>query len=170
MIINSILAHDDNYGIGKKGQLPWPKNSTDMKWFRDNTIGHVVVMGRKTWESIGSKPLKNRINIVVSNQKFINSKEGKPDHVISFVNGNYINTILSNLYPDSKIWIIGGANIYSQTLLYCDNIYVTKIPGNYDCDTFIHLNKYLINYTEIFNKNKDGLTFSIWRKNCETVS
>lgn len=69
MDVNLIVAYDiNNLGIGKDGQIPW-KNKTDMKWFKDVTIGNgnnAVVMGRKTWESLGKKPLKDRLNIIVS--------------------------------------------------------------------------------------------------------
>lgn len=164
MTINAILAHDDKYGIGKNNDMPWERNAADMKWFRDCTLGHVVVMGRKTWESIGSKPLKNRINVVVSNQQFPPPKDGGPDHVLSGDTIHGIRTLLAHLYPDLKIWIIGGANIYKQTLSHCANIYLTHIPGDYDCDTFVPINEYLSGYAKLANKKQDGLTFSIWRK------
>ena len=162
--INAILAHDDNYGIGKNNDLPWPRNPTDLKWFRECTIGHVVVMGRKTWESIGSKPLPKRINVVVSNKQLPNPKDGGPDHVLSGDINDGIQNLLPELYPNLKIWVIGGANLYRQTLSHCDNIYLTHIPGNYECDTFVEMRKHLVGYAKMAKKEQDGLTFSIWRK------
>jgi dihydrofolate reductase len=162
--VNAILAHDDNYGIGKNNDLPWPRNDADLKWFRECTIGHVVVMGRKTWESIGSKPLPKRINVVVSTQQFPDQKDGGPDHVLFGNVQQGIQTLLTELYPNLKIWIIGGADLYSQTLSQCDNIYLTHIPGDYNCDNFVELNQHLVGYTEMAKKEQDGLTFSIWRK------
>lgn len=164
MTINAILAHDDKYGIGKNNDMPWERNSADMKWFRDCTIGHVVVMGRKTWESIGSKPLPKRINVVVSKQKFPNPSDGGPDHVLDGDMFDGVQVLLKELYPGLKIWIIGGAEIYRQTMDMCDNIYVTKIPGDYDCDTFVPMNRHLIGYSEMAKKEQDGLAFSIWSK------
>lgn len=160
MSVNAILAHDVKYGIGRNGELPWPRNDADMKWFRDCTNGHVVVMGRKTWESIGCKKLTNRTNIVVTRSKI----EGKPDGVYYGDMKNLI-TMLKNEYPDLKIWIIGGGDIYKQTLLFCDNIFITKFNEDYACDTFVPMNEYLVGYAEIAKKEQDGLTFSIWRKN-----
>ncbi|MCV6900975.1 dihydrofolate reductase, partial [Escherichia coli] len=55
--------------MGYKGGLPWPHNSEDMKWFKESTRGDVVVMGRKTWESIGKKPLPKRKNIIISSER-----------------------------------------------------------------------------------------------------
>jgi dihydrofolate reductase len=164
MSVNAILAHDDKNGIGKSNDLPWPRNAADMKWFRDCTIGHVVVMGRKTWESMGSKPLPKRINVVVSNQQFPHPKDGGPDHVLRGDISQGIRTLLKDLYPDLKIWIIGGANIYKQTLSQCDNIYLTHIPGDYGCDTFVPMNEYLTDHVKLAIKEQDGLTFSIWKR------
>jgi len=79
MTINAILAHDEYYGIGKEGKLPWKHSPADMKWFRDCTKGHVVIMGRKTWESIRSTNLPGRINIVVTGSSCI----GSPDATYS---------------------------------------------------------------------------------------
>lgn len=159
MTVNAILAHDDKFGIGKDGKLPWPHSPADMKWFRDCTNGHVVVMGRKTWESIGSKKLPNRTNIVVTRSRI----EGNPDGVYYGDMSALINMIRKD-YPDLKTWIIGGADIYKQALPYCDNIYLTHIKGDYNCDAFVPLRDYLIGYAKMANKEQDELTFSIWRK------
>lgn len=133
MSINAILAMDENMGIGFEGDMPWPHNKKDMKWFRDCTSGHVVVMGRKTWESIGSKRLPNRINIVLTYREV----EGNPDAVMSGdVDG--VLEMLGYKYPDLHIFVIGGANIYRQALPFCDKLYVTRIKGTYKCDTFMY--------------------------------
>lgn len=164
MSVNAILAHDDKNGIGKNNDLPWPRNAADMKWFRDCTIGHVVVMGRKTWESMGSKPLPRRINVVVSSRRdFPHPKDGGPDHVLTGELSG-VKTLLKDLYPDLKIWIIGGANIYEQSLSTCDNIYLTRIPGDYECDTFVSLDKHLSGFVQAAKKEQDRLTFSIWKR------
>lgn len=159
MTVNAILAHDDDYGIGKDGKMPWDYNSADMKWFKECTTGHVVVMGRKTWQSIGNKKLPNRINVVVTRSKI----DGDADSIYYGSMPDLI-SVMKKEYPDLKIWIIGGADIYRQTMGLCDNIYVTKIPGNYDCDTFVPMNKHLLQYVEMAKKEQDGLTFSIWSR------
>lgn len=159
MTINAILAHDDNYGIGKDGDLPWPRQPEDMKWFQDCTIGHVVVMGRKTWESLGNKKLPKRTNIVITRSKI----KGNPDGIY-YGEMSKLLQVLKMEYPDLKIWIIGGADIYKQALHFCDNIYLTHIPGNYECDTFVPMKEYINGYIELAKKERDGLTFSIWRK------
>lgn len=159
MTVNAILAHDDNYGIGKNGTMPWPHNDADMKWFRDCTLNHVVIMGRKTWESIGSKKLPGRTNIVVTRSELV----GTPDSIYFGEISKLIN-MLKREYPDLKIWIIGGGDIYKQALTHCDNIYVTKFSGDYECDTFVDMKEYLTGYSEMAAKEQDGLKFSIWSK------
>ena len=98
MSVNAILAMDNNMGIGYDNTLPWPHNKKDMKWFRDCTSGHVVVMGRKTWESFGSKPLPNRINVVVTNKEV----EGNPDRIERGEMVEIISTLVCK-YPDLHI-------------------------------------------------------------------
>lgn len=159
MTVNAILAHDDKYGIGKNGGLPWPHNSADMKWFRECTNGHVVVMGRRTWESLGNKKLPNRTNIVVTRSEI----EGEPDCKYYGDMSKLISLIKVD-YPDLKTWIIGGADIYKQTLHLCDSIYLTHFKGDYECDTFVPMDEYLTDRALMAKKEQDGLTFSIWRK------
>lgn len=133
MSVNAILAIDDNLGLGYENDLPWPHNKTDMKWFRECTSGHVVVMGRKTWESFGNKPLPNRTNVVISNSK----PEGKYDRWFS----GSVEMILKTLAEDYEkldIFVIGGANLYRQALPFCDKLYTTRIKGVYKCDTFMY--------------------------------
>jgi dihydrofolate reductase len=159
MTVNAILAHDEDYGIGKNGKLPWPHNDADMKWFRDCTNGHVVIMGRKTWESLGNKKLPNRTNIVVTRSEL----EGNPDGVYFGDIGKLIQMVKKD-YPDLKLWIIGGADIYKQALPFCDNIYVTKFKGDYDCDAFVPINDFLVGYTRMASKTVKDLEFSIWSR------
>ncbi len=117
MIISLVAAASDNNVIGNKGQLPW-KMPADMKFFKDLTMGHVVIMGRKTYESMG-KPLPGRKNIVVTQNIFFKA-EG------CTVLGSL--TEAFNAFTDEKeVFVIGGAQIYSQSLQKADKIYLTRI-------------------------------------------
>lgn len=133
MSVNAILAVDGNLGIGYNGKMPWPYNKKDMEWFKDNTERQVVIMGRKTWESLSNKKLPERINVVVTNSKI----KGNPDYVES---GDIKALIekFEELYPDLDIFVIGGANLYRQALPYCDRLYITRIKKSYKCDTFMY--------------------------------
>ncbi len=100
--------------IGKDGDIPW-HYSEDLKRFKRKTIDSTIIMGRKTWESIGSKPLPRRRNIVISSRKL------KDVECCSS-----IESALENV--EDKVWIIGGGQIYQASLDYCDAVDITWIP------------------------------------------
>jgi dihydrofolate reductase len=156
MSVNAILAMDENMGIGYENTLPWPHNKKDMKWFRDCTSGHVVMMGRKTWESFGNKKLPNRINVVVTNREV----EGNPDRVEKGEMVEIISTLVCK-YPDLHVFVIGGANIYRQALPFCDKVYVTRIRGAYKCDTFMYSQDFQGFGVQEYIEVDDGLEFQI---------
>lgn len=140
-MINAIVAVDEQLGIGANNTMPWPKNKADMKWFRDNTYNGVVVMGRRTWESIGKKNLPNRINVVIttndiSNPIPHNSEEEQP-HWMVHGNIEIILRDLERMYPNKTIWVIGGANIFQQAMPFVEKLFITTIKGDYNCDVFL---------------------------------
>ena len=68
-MLKAIMAVDDQGGVSKSGSMPWPKNSNDLKWFKQNTLNSLVIMGRLTWiDPMMPKPLKNRVNILITNK------------------------------------------------------------------------------------------------------
>lgn len=131
--INHIAATDLNGCIGKGGQMPWHVPA-DLKRFKELTKGGLVVMGRKTYSSLGHKPLAGRLNIVVSRQKV----HSYP--VMVFGGIREALTYGSKKAKElglSTIWIIGGAEIYVQTMQYVDVIEHTVINTEViDGDTF----------------------------------
>jgi len=119
-MIIGIAAVDRKGAIGKGGKLPW-HYSADMKFFRETTTGHAVVMGRKTWLTLG-KPLKNRLNIILSRDSNIEPQESllvlsDVDSVISFS---------ESLTTD--LFVIGGAQIYSAFLPHIEKWIITEVP------------------------------------------
>jgi dihydrofolate reductase len=135
MTVNVILATELNFGIGNDGDMPWPRNKEDMSWFKQNTGEDIVVMGRKTWDSIGKKKLPNRTNIVITSRDL----EGA-DHVFSGDMGEIIEKIKGLYLADRDIWIMGGAEIYDQAIPYADKLYLTTFNDNYICDTYVEEN------------------------------
>ena len=129
-MIIGIAAVDRKGAIGKGGKLPW-HYSADMKFFRETTTGHAVVMGRKTWLTIG-KPLKNRLNIVLSRDSTIEPHEslivlGDIDSVISF-----------NHSLRTDLFVIGGAQVYNSFLPHIDKWIITEVPLTVSgADTFM---------------------------------
>jgi len=145
-MITLILAQDEEGGIGKNNDLPWPRIKEDMKYFRDKTKGHAVIMGRKTFESMGSIPLTDRLNIVLSSN-FDN--EACEPVTIGESTGTYLSKVnsitkafaIANAYSSEgdDTFVIGGAEIYNLTLRYADRILLTKVVGTFDADTFVNL-------------------------------
>jgi dihydrofolate reductase len=136
--IEAILAIDEKNGISKNGKIPW-KNKTDMLFFKNKTINNIVIMGSKTLLSLpNSQPLKDRDNIILTNNKNKYNKYSIFDN-ITFFNYNELIDYLNNINTDKIIYIIGGKEIYNLLIPYCDKIWLSIINGNYDCDLQINL-------------------------------
>ncbi len=167
MRIAAIFACDDNWGIGNAGDLPWPQNKNDLKWFKDNTMGSVVVMGKTTWDSLPerSKPLPGRNNIVVTSS--VKDKDG-PYHFLTF---DQARTHIRSMSALQNVWIIGGAKLLESTLDILDEIWLSRIKGEYPCDTFLPKDRIIAEF-EIYEHYFDGvITIQKYvRKNIETVS
>lgn len=128
--MNLIVAVDKNWAIGKDNGL-LVSIPADMKFFRETTIGKVVVMGRKTLESFpGGQPLKKRTNIVLTRDANYNVKDAIVVHSIE--------ALLEELkkYEQEEIYVIGGESIYRALLPHCNVAHVTKINHAYAADTY----------------------------------
>lgn len=127
-----IVAVAKDWGIGKDGQL-LTHNKEDMKFFRETTTGHVVVMGRKTLESFpGGRPLKDRDNIVITTDKSF-SRDGV--YIVHSVE-EAVKKAKECAADEREIFVIGGESIYRQMLSYCDTAYVTKMNRTYPADSY----------------------------------
>ena len=136
MKITLIAAVDDHYGIGKDNTIVW-QNDEDMKHFRQYTEGKVVVMGRKTWDSLPVKPLPRRQNILISRE--VKQEVDEFNHVLQFCSIDYALLVLSLACSVNEICIIGGQSIYEQFMPNATDLVITRIKGNYDCDRFFPL-------------------------------
>lgn len=128
--MNVIVAVDDNWAIGMQNKL-LVSIPADMKFFRETTMGKVVVMGRKTLESFpGGQPLKKRTNIVLTRDKQYQVKDAIVVHTVE--------ELLEELkkYDEKDIYVIGGETVYRQLLPYCKVAHVTKVHHTYEADTF----------------------------------
>jgi dihydrofolate reductase len=167
-MIKAILACDDNWGIGKNGDLPWPYNSADLKWFKTCTNGGVVVMGRKTWESLPQKPLPGRLNYVITSDP--NIEPGYHGRFISKNIGRAIrSTIQWRIDPELDIWIIGGAQLIKSTLDIIEEIHLSRIKGIYECDTFLPKDLIGKKFKLKTSEQKENIYIEIWKK-YETIS
>ena len=128
--MNLIVAVDKNWAIGKENKL-LVSIPQDMKFFRETTMGKVVVMGRKTLESFpGGQPLKKRTNIVITRDKNYSVKDAIVVHSVEEALEELKN------YNSEDVYVIGGDSIYRQMLPYCDVAHVTKINHAYEADTY----------------------------------
>ena len=141
-MIAAIVAVDGNNGIGFDGEL-LERIPEDMKRFRKLTEGNIVIMGRKTWDSLPNKPLPNRDNLIISSTLHLNFSEYEGYRVstssIKWV--EFYLTLLKVGYAvlnnDKDIFIIGGGSIYEQLLPYCDTVYMTRINTTHEnVDTY----------------------------------
>lgn len=161
--MKTIVAVDNNWGIGKEGCLLCYLPG-DMKYFKEKTLGKVVVMGRATFESLpGQKPLKDRINIVLSrNQDF------QPADCIKCKSMGELFKVLEN-YNMEDVFVIGGADIYRQFLPYCNGHLVTKINDIFGADKhFENLDERndleLVRESEPLNDNGIEYRFTEYRR------
>lgn len=146
-MISIIVAYDDDFGIGKNGDIPW-RFPEDMAHFRETTIGNVCIMGRKTWESLPDKfrPLPDRKSIIISKTykenpdlyvKSIGSIERSFDSVVVESPEEAVDYSKIN-YPDKNIFIIGGAEIYNYFINHklADKLIVSRVFGTHQADTY----------------------------------
>ena len=125
MTVSIIVAIAKNHAIGKDNKLLWYLPN-DLKHFKDVTTGHTVIMGRKTYDSVG-KPLPKRRNIIITRQAI--SIEGC--EVV-----NSLEAALALCKDESEVFIVGGAEIYRQSIPLTDRIYLTVIDQEFDGDSF----------------------------------
>jgi dihydrofolate reductase len=159
-MIIGIAAVDRKGAIGKGGKLPW-HYSSDMKFFRETTVGNAVVMGRKTWLTIG-KPLKNRLNIVLSRDTDIEPQE-------SLIVFSDIDSVLSfNKSLSTDLFVIGGAQVYEAFREHIEKWVITEVPLTVkDADAFMPKG-----YLEGFNVETsksldDDLTVKFYKRGSE---
>ena len=167
MMFDLIVAYDEKRGIGHDGTIPWDC-PVDLKYFKritstveDEDKANLVIMGRKTWESIPRKhrPLVDRVNVIISRTMVNPNIENviicrSMDQVVQFVNLNKKNI--------EKAFIIGGSSIYQQFLdqNFVKTLYVSKISGQYHCDVFFPLIKGRFNLRT--QQKNNGVVFAIY--------
>jgi len=127
MKISMIAAMTDERVIGIENQLPW-RLPSDMKWFRLHTLGKPIIMGRKTFESFGAKPLPERANIIITRDQTFQAKDSIVVHSIE--------EALQAAGEAEEVMIIGGASFYEQMLPRADCLYLTFVHARIDGDAW----------------------------------
>ena len=150
--ISMIVARSRNHVIGRDNQMPW-KISADLQFFKRVTMGHPVIMGRKTWESIG-RPLPGRPNIVVSRNKDLQLNGAEVVHSLE--------EALNSLSEFSRVFVIGGEQLFTQAFDKADRLYITEIDLDIEGgDTFFEVpNKAAWKEVERAPGSENGIDFN----------
>lgn len=126
-LISLIAAMADDRAIGIENRLPW-KLPADMRWFRLHTLGKPIVMGRKTFESFGGKPLPERTNIVITRDENYSAEGAVVVHSID--------EAIDAAGDVEEVMIIGGESFYKQMLPRADRFYLTRVHGSFEADAW----------------------------------
>jgi dihydrofolate reductase len=163
MKISLIVAASLNNAIGKHNQLLWhlPK---DMRFFKNTTWAMPVIMGRKTFESLGSKPLNGRLNIIISRNK---SFETEGATVVDSIKAAIAIAAEENY---KQVYVIGGGEIYKEAILIADRLYITRVQTEIEGDTFfpiVDTTQWKLIYSDAHAadaKHAYAFTFETWEK------
>lgn len=162
MILSLLLAASENDVIGKDNQLPWHLPN-DLKYFKNLTWGMPILMGRKTFDSIG-KPLPGRKSIVITRNRDWQHEDVDVVHSIEEA------VQKAESYGVKEIFVIGGAEIFKTSLSKADRVYLTRIHQNFDGDTFfpeISEDEWQLTssrYCEADEKNLYNHTYQVWNR------
>ncbi|MCH2074688.1 MAG: dihydrofolate reductase [Puniceicoccaceae bacterium] len=149
--IKAIAAMSENRVIGNRGDIPWHLPE-DFKWFKKTTMGDILVMGRKTYESIG-RPLPGRDTYVLS----------RTPREIAGVHSFTDLEALDHLKTNQTIWIAGGGEIYKQMLGKCSELYLTRVHRSVTGDAFFPEFESDFQLDSVIEKN-DGFSIELWLK------
>lgn len=131
-MISAIAAVDENLGIGYKNELLCSIKE-DLKRFKELTTDNIVIMGSKTWESLPTKPLPNRVNIVVTNKV----DSFSVSNGVMYIRLNHLKEAIVEMGNNFDVFVIGGGQIYKELLPYCNRIYLTRIEKSFEnVDTY----------------------------------
>jgi dihydrofolate reductase len=160
MRISIIVAAAENGVIGREGDLPW-HISTDLRRFKRTTLGHAVVMGRRTWESLGGKPLPGRVNIVMTRDRDYRAEGALVVHDLE--------AALAACPEAEELFIAGGGEIYPLALPLAHRVYLTRVHLEPEGDTrFPALDEgWRLAWEEAHEAESEGgpaFTFQIWER------
>ena len=161
--LHLIVSADNDWGIGKDGELLFPIKQ-DMARFRELTVGNIVIMGRKTLNSLpNGKPLPDRVNIVLTHDKNFTCENVTVCHSVD----ELADTV--HAYPQKQAFVIGGGEIYRLLLPYCNTAYITRVDAVKSADTHmanldVNTNWALKEQSGELTENGISFTFCIYKR------
>lgn len=155
MTLALIVAHDPNLVIGLEGGMPW-HFSEDLKHFKRTTMGHPMIMGRGVFEELNEKPLPGRKNVILSTTR-------RYEHVQTCTT---LQEALESLKDEELVFVIGGGEVYRQTIDRADLLYVTEVHQQFEGDTFFpeYRDKISSVWEEVEREDGDLLSFITYRR------
>lgn len=154
-MITLIWCEDKDTGIGINNSIPWHIKE-DLEFFKKTTLNHPIIMGRKTFESIG-KPLKNRKNIIITRNKNYKVEDSSVEIY------NDVNEVLKR-YNNQDVFVIGGKQIYLLFNNHADKLLVSRLPNSYNCDTFMNDFNYSSFYISNVQEKEEFKIYEYLRK------
>lgn len=154
-MITLIWCEDKDTGIGINNSIPWHIKE-DLEFFKKTTLNHPIIMGRKTFESIG-KPLKNRKNIIITRNKNYKVEDSSVEIY------NDVNEVLKR-YNNQDVFVIGGKQIYLLFNNHADKLLVSRLPNSYNCDTFMNDFSYSSFYISNVQEKEEFKIYEYLRK------
>ena len=151
--MKAIVAMDLNRTIGNKGKLPWPKIKEDMAFFKEMTYWNRLIMGRKTFDSVGVLP--NRYTYVLSRE---HKNKQLICHSAAYINmdeAKLVDTYEYSIDRPTEAFVCGGAEVYKQLLPFCTDVYVTHVLDEYEGDTFMPAFEDEFSNQELLRETKD---------------
>lgn len=154
-MIRCIAAIDDKYGLAKAGKIPW-KLPSDIAYYNAKIRHTTVLMGWGTFVSMGQKPVPTSRTIVVTHNVINNPNVETIDDIPAYIAA-----------LDTDLWVIGGGQIFAQTLEAADELYLTRVEGDFDCDVLFPPFEHLFRRVQVGKpQQENGITFrfEIWRR------
>jgi dihydrofolate reductase len=169
-----IVAHDNEYGIAKNGNIPW-NIKDDMLFFREKTMNNIIIMGKNTFFSLPKVcPLPQRLNIVITRTPEIYKSYEELHPNVFFTSDENIYLLLEkerlyfsekyNIDSAFKIFFIGGNEIYKKYKPICDTLWITKINKSYNCDLFLSIDIDKKYYDSEIIVNNENFTITKFQK------
>jgi dihydrofolate reductase len=160
--ISIIVAYDENGLIGLSGGIPWDLPE-DRRRFKAITTGSAVIMGRKTFQSIGEKPLPGRMNIIVSANMDYMSSEFSDTYDAASLEDAITYFCFEDTEPDA--FIIGGARLFNEGMKIADKLYITTVDQVIEPnDTAVYFKPDLTGFTKISESPREGYTFHVYER------
>jgi dihydrofolate reductase len=148
----AVVAHDKNRLIGGDNKLLWHLPE-DLKHFKNLTLNSTIIMGRKTFESIG-KPLPKRLNVVLTKDDNF-----RPNNCMVY---DRVQDVIRDFAEETRVFIIGGGEIYKQFFPYITRIYVSLVDGEYQGDTYFPDYGIDLGWKCFFEEQKEGFKLQTW--------